>query len=468
MVLTLGLQILVILVLGLAALLVAYTVYVHVRQSTFTEKRFNFVALWSCIVIVTITLHVIFNIPIIESVLAQAGFSIQPPDQVAKIIAALLASFYIWTVSRWASSWNGGRTEEWHRAREQRIPTLFFVDGAKETLRILKREPPSPAGQKSGAEPPQLPPPLPELPFHEQVRELMVGPWPELVIDDDAWIGDGCCWKGLDTSLNQPLLVLCGTDEGEVDIMRIQTLIAHLTDQGRLRLIAVFEAYKDQNSFRSALGQLSEGARVMTFDELVTEAVPLARYKREVRRQFEDDPLPGADFPISEVLVPARAYKGLDGSASTNDHDNGPFDLEGEIADWLVDATPRHLALLGTYGQGKSTAALALTYKLLFEADFAGRCQNRVPLLIRLTGLSPKTSNPEALLGQWGSRLGLNGRALLALHRAGRTVLILDAFDEMAHVADRADRFDHFASLWQFASPGAKVLFTGRPNFFFR
>jgi hypothetical protein len=44
--------------------------------------------------------------------------------------------------------------------------------------------------------------------------------------------------------------------------------------------------------------------------------------------------------------------------------------------------------------------------------------------------------------------------------------LILDAFDELANVADRADRFDHFAALWQFASNGAKVLLTGRPNFF--
>ena len=69
-------------------------------------------------------------------------------------------------------------------------------------------------------------------------------------------------------------------------------------------------------------------------------------------------------------------------------------------------------------------------------------------------------------MGAWGSRFGLNGRALLALHRAGRTVMIFDAFDEMANVADRADRFDHFCALWKFACEGAKIMFTGRPNFF--
>ena len=60
----------------------------------------------------------------------------------------------------------------------------------------------------------------------------------------------------------------------------------------------------------------------------------------------------------------------------------------------------------------------------------------------------------------------MNGRALLALHRAGRTVMIFDAFDEMANVTDRADRFDHFCALWKFACEGAKIMFTGRPNFF--
>jgi len=465
MIVSVGLQIMIIAALALTLLLVGYTVYVRVRQSTFTEKRFNFVALWSCIAVVTIALQVVFNIPIIEALFAKAGLSIEPPDQWTKMLAAFLAVFYVWRVSKWAMSWNGRLSEDGYRARELGIPSFFVLDGAKETLRILKREQASPERREKGAEPPELPPPLPELPFHEQVRELMVGRWPEYIIDDDDWIGDGCCWKGFDTSLNQPLLVVCGTDESEVDLGRIRALAAHLAED-TTRVIAVFDEFRNRNAFKSGLKQLSDTAKMLTFDELVVEAVPHARYKREIDRYFREDPLPGADFPISEVLVPARAYRGLAVGPDGTRSDGEPFDLESHVADRIGDGSPRQLALLGTYGQGKSTAALALTHKLLFDRDFAERCNNRIPLLIRLTGLSPKTSSPEALLGQWGSRLGLNGRALLALHRAGRTVLILDAFDEMANVSDRADRFDHFASLWQFACPGAKILFTGRPNFF--
>ena len=76
------------------------------------------------------------------------------------------------------------------------------------------------------------------------------------------------------------------------------------------------------------------------------------------------------------------------------------------------------------------------------------------------------TTTPEDLLAAWGTRYGLSGRSLLALHRAGRTLLIFDAFDEMANVSDRADRFSHFGALWRYACNGSRILFTGRPNFF--
>jgi hypothetical protein len=76
MVTSIGIQVLVIAVLTLTLLLVCYTVYVRVRQSTFTEKRFNFVALWSCSVVALIAIQGVLNIPIIESVLAEAGLSI--------------------------------------------------------------------------------------------------------------------------------------------------------------------------------------------------------------------------------------------------------------------------------------------------------------------------------------------------------------------------------------------------------
>lgn len=469
MVLDIGVAILVIAALALALFLVFYTFYVRIRQSTFTEKRFNFVALWSCTAVAFLAIHAAVNIPIIEAALAKIGLSIAPADKASKIIVAFIAGFYVWTVARWAQAWNGLLSEEGYRAREQHEPAFFLFDGAQETWRIIRRDPPPPIHQGSISQAPQLPPPMSELTFQEQVRDLVVGRWPELVIDDNAWIADGSCWHGRDTGLEEPLLVVCGLDETEVNFNRLAALVARRKQNGRIRLITVLEKFRDKAGFAAALAELSGAAPdVYTFEDLIRVALPLARYRHEIDKQFQEDPLPGADFSIANVFVPVRAYET---EATTGDESRlavkgDPLDLESHVANWTMDASLRHLALLGTYGQGKSTAALALTHKLLHDPDFAARCNNRVPLLIRLTGLSPKTTNPERLLGEWGYRLGLNGRALLALHRAGRTVLILDAFDEMANVADRADRFDHFATLWQFTCPGSKVVFTGRPNFF--
>ncbi len=136
------------------------------------------------------------------------------------------------------------------------------------------------------------------------------------------------------------------------------------------------------------------------------------------------------------------------------------------FSSWIKEHSRKQIALLGDYGQGKSSEALALTHQLLSNDQFYRDPSFRLPLLVRLTGLSPKTSTPEEFLGAWGARHNLNGRALLALHRSGRTLLIFDAFDEMANVSDRADRFEHFGLLWRFACPAAKIIFTGRPNFF--
>lgn len=54
----------------------------------------------------------------------------------------------------------------------------------------------------------------------------------------------------------------------------------------------------------------------------------------------------------------------------------------------------------------------------------------------------------------------------MKLLQAGRLLLIFEGFDEMAEVSDADARFNHFRSLWRFCYPQAKILITGRPNFF--
>ena len=129
---------------------------------------------------------------------------------------------------------------------------------------------------------------------------------------------------------------------------------------------------------------------------------------------------------------------------------------------WFNETGPRQLALLGDYGQGKSTAALAMTHELLHASP-----GGRVPILIDLRAASPMHLTPLQLLGAWSAQYGLDPRALWALHLAGRLVIIFEGFDEMALVGDAEMRIGHFKTLWAFCHPTAKILITGRPNFFF-
>ncbi len=69
-------------------------------------------------------------------------------------------------------------------------------------------------------------------------------------------------------------------------------------------------------------------------------------------------------------------------------------------------------------------------------------------------------------MAAWAYPYGIDPRAVMKLLRAGRIFLILEGFDEMALVGDSETRLSHFRTLWKFCYPLAKILITGRPNFF--
>ena len=90
----------------------------------------------------------------------------------------------------------------------------------------------------------------------------------------------------------------------------------------------------------------------------------------------------------------------------------------------------------------------------------------RVPILIELRGTSPRNLSPLQFLGAWSAQYNLNPQALMRLLVAGRLVIVFEGFDEMALVGDAEMRLKHFKTLWQFTVDKAKLLITGRPNFF--
>jgi hypothetical protein len=192
--------------------------------------------------------------------------------------------------------------------------------------------------------------------------------------------------------------------------------------------------------------------------ELLDSLVNFDAYRTDIKHRYEVAEIAeGYSLTLQDVYVPPAGY-------TLKDHHRIEFpDIEEHTLSWTTETSLRHIALLGEYGEGKSVLALRITYRMLFGTTPSAR----TPILIPLGGRSPRTHNKLSLLAEWAAQYSINPLALLTLHDAGRLLLIFDAFDEMDLVGEPALRFDHFRTLWAYSSdPGAKIMITGRPNFF--
>ncbi|TAJ40068.1 MAG: hypothetical protein EPO55_10010 [Reyranella sp.] len=466
---SLGLQFIALLALVLGVLLAAFAAYVHIKRNTYTEKRFSFYAFLACCLLATSSLFVLFNVSPWEPLLRYLGLPVEPASFSDKALGVGFVLGFMALASHWARSWNGQLTQSGAEARLRGEQTSFLSDGLTESFRMIRRAPRDPlfVERRKVLDGIRLASPLIDLPFHEQVLDLAQAAWPELLVERNAWTAETRTWRGTNAALDQPFWIVCCVDQSEWNSLRLREQFHHGAKAARLpRLVLVIDNDAGREQIQTDLISMSPDVEIIKFDDLISRALPLAQYRREIARQFAEQDLPNASFPAKKIFAPASIRTvtlALSGQIRESDVVE---QFEAHITTWIEGDQNRQIALLGDYGQGKSTAVLALTYRMLFDEAFARATGGRLPILVRLTGQSPKTSSPEELLSAWGGRFGLNGRALLALHRAGRTLLIFDAFDEMANVSDHADRIDHFSMLWRFACPTGKVLFTGRPNFF--
>lgn len=437
--------------------------YVWRKRNNYTEKRFSSIALSHCSSLTLAYLSYLFDY---ETIYLDNPYF---PLPFQKLVGAIILLVYFRVVSGFVKSWNGGMTQVGHDARVDGKPSGMLTDGWSELRRWWKSLPPESLYDPGPPRPGQLPRPMENLDFPGRVRALVLARWREYVIDDSAWSENARCWYGSDSALMRPLMVVCASDESELDYRRIRHQANHLDEEheGRLlKLMLVLENISDPTVLEQEYKSLSNDLNLFDFETLLQEALPLGRYRKVIDDEFQGRSLPNSTLTLADTIVPTHITTvETELHASIGDASRR-IELDDYLKSWLKEPAGQHIALLGDYGQGKSTAALQLTHQLLNDAEWMQLADGRMPVLIRLTGLSPKNMPPEDLLGTWANRLGMDGRALLALHRAGKTILIFDAFDETANVWDRADRLDHFGALWRLACPGSKLIFTGRPNFF--
>lgn len=194
-----------------------------------------------------------------------------------------------------------------------------------------------------------------------------------------------------------------------------------------------------------AMVTLARGLSHVTFSELQNTVIDFSGYLVALSRQVNDDGL--ASYYVRPELADGR-------------------DLEDRVLAWLEDSD-RPLAILGSYGMGKTSFARHLAAQL---ADIAlADTGARIPIFIRLAEISAEQSL-EGLLGRIFTTTNevRNYRfdAFMELNRRGRFVIFLDAFDEMKHTLVWDQFRYNFKEINRLVVPMSRVILLGRPTAF--
>jgi hypothetical protein len=137
------------------------------------------------------------------------------------------------------------------------------------------------------------------------------------------------------------------------------------------------------------------------------------------------------------------------------------------VEDWIANASTHGLALIGSYGSGKSSFAQYLAWE--YAGRFAEGSTNRLPLLIELRHFGAHQSVEALVTDRLVNHHGMTGMSFATfsyLNAAGRFLLILDGFDEMKQAMNRDSIVHSFSELNKLVVGRSKVLLCGRPSIF--
>lgn len=199
-------------------------------------------------------------------------------------------------------------------------------------------------------------------------------------------------------------------------------------------------------------------------EEMLNQLVNFKGFQNSLRKEFFEGKLPNSDVALTDIYTELSA-KHINIENEVLKPGEQIDRVEKYILEWVLnDEHPNeHLALLGEYGQGKSVLSQKISIEMLKHPDK----YHRIPIIIELRGTSPRNMNPLSLLGHFGNVHAISPQALYQLHKEGKLLIILEAFDEMDLVGDTEMLMSHFQQLWQLArTPKSKIIITGRPNLF--
>jgi hypothetical protein len=429
----------------------------HFRETFALKAQFSLFSLAAVFTLSLISGYMPWSVgPVLQSlILGRSLPSITLPAEayvLLLIISALLAGLPFVIYHQWS-----GRQSEAEYQREERGEELGLLrTGLREFWRIIHHE---------ELLKPHIEARLESL-FDPELQRSEIKPWKAMALElwemhskgslfdhNDGWHEPPGCWVGINrhTGVQEVLYPVHDLDHEE-----LRALLSYIDRLPRTPEHTEVVVMTSRLEVSSQIEIDARTIRIESEGSLISHLLDLDDYRNEIQRRVEEQLLPDSSLTLSAVVVPSQA---------TIVESQEAQDVEAYLLNWLDEPGPRQLALLGEYGQGKSTTALMFTYHLLYAQATPPR---RIPLLIELRGASPSGSinSSLGLLGAWAANYDLKPRLLELLNEAGRLVLIFEGFDELSQVGDPTARFLHFSALWRFRTSRSKLLFTGRPNLF--
>jgi hypothetical protein len=401
--------------------------------------------------------------PIVAAFHTLSGKKIAIPafawEGVGLLSLILVLSYMI--ANSWHQNWNGLTSTKQHENDQRSESFGILAEGMRELIRFLV--------SKTSLERFTETDIIQSLGHLEQSEDYISQAWKDQSREllrlttssydfnsDFGWHDKQGCWVGLNID-TQKLVLLFPVHASLMnkDIERLLLYSESIANAHNQEIDELIVAFREKGDKSMTPVDLYPQIRFETEQDLIARLVNFTDYFNDIRKRVEVQTLAESSLTLRDVYVPSQLLESDEKSA-----DN---DLENYLRVWSAEPSQRQIALLGEYGQGKSSAALMFTYHLINE-----RLQtlHRIPILIELRGKSPRDLRPLELFGAWASQYRIDPQALMRLHISGRLILIFEGFDEMALIGNDELRLRHFTSLWKFCYPNAKILITGRPNFF--
>jgi hypothetical protein len=366
-----------------------------------------------------------------------------------KILSVLILFGLIWIINKINSNWDGKISERSYQLERDSLQTGLLLDAIaqmkNDNVQIHKKDHNNELFIKETRDIQDM---------KTRIANLLMAYSTQYRIDvNEDWYEEFECFLSTYGKDSTPVLVHCPSKTVTID------LIEKLRD---LKPGLDFSSYNYTLICKSTIEELENiehlnfnNIKVYTVDKLLDELLNIPSYKDFITKKISKELLPGGcNLTLNDTYIDSRGEVCFS---------NETISVVGYIEAWLRKDRQGHLAILGEYGQGKSTLSYMLAYKVLNYNKI-----HRLPVVLELRGKSPRTCSLDELVFTWCNNFGITPAAFHSLNAAGRLVVILEGFDEMDLVGDAEMRMAHFRSLWRFAEPyNAKIMFTGRPNFFF-